>query len=1047
MEFRILGPVELWSAGQQHHIGSAKERCILVILLLSSGTLVPVETLIDRTWDTNPPAKAAQDLSVYVSRLKKRLRQVLGDDVQLKSHAHGYLLDLDPEAVDLCRFRRLRQEAGAAAGAGDRQRAISLLRQAEDLWKGPAFGGVSGGAWIARMRSSLDEERREATLQRIELELAAGRHASLLGELRQLRAQYPLDEGLAAHEMTALHLSGRRSDALALYRELHLRLRRDLGTEPGPALFDHHQRILAGDPGLAMPSSQRNSPDLPPPSTLPPGPANFVGRSDELESLRSASPSGAGIKIIEGMPGVGKTALAVQAARTNAGLYPGGQLYLNLHGHDPGQEPLRPADALDRLLRMIRIPAAVISRRVEERSLQWIMELTRRRMIVVLDDVASEEQIQPLLPVTGDSLILITSRRRLSRLRVPTVLALEVLPVGDAVTLFTGACGGARSYEYGEATRAVRLCGHLPLAIHLVASKLREDPSGDLDQLFADLSPSPVFGTGRTVTGHLTRVFETTYRGLSPRQQRLFRLLGAQPCLEVTAPAVAALTGESIAQAQRDLAALLDHHLLERVTSHRFRSHDLIRAYAATLSALEDKATDLRQSLGRLMNFYLHAASRCDRVLHPDRRRMTLVIKPVTGLDIRVETQDQARQWLEEEWRNILRCARYAARHEWKQRCIELVHVLAGFLEAQAYWDEAAAAHKLALSECRGLGSLPWIAQELLELSHVSQQTGPSNMALPLAEESVTIYRSLLDKAGEADALNRLGLAYCYSANYREALAHLEEAGNIYQQLGDRRGVAGTLNHIGQARWYLGRLAEALTSFQSALALYRSVGDRRNEARLLNNIGDLLRHRGYHRDAWDHYQESLKIFREIGGRWNLAILFSNVGCIHLYKGKYEAALAEFRRALVIFRDVSDLRHQATSLNEIGEACQGLELYEEAFIYHAQAKAVADQCGDPHTLAIVHRGIADTQRKSGRHADASNNYLTSIRLAREITNPYEEAKALEGLAEIARLTKGPEAARITLRQALDIYEQIGVPEAEAVRVRIEILDLAAQKSIS
>ena len=218
MEFRVLGPTELWSAGQPCELGPARERSVLAILLLSPRTIVPVGALIDRLWDTDPPAKARESLSVYVARLRSSLREAVGDSVRLAGRANGYVLDVDPEAVDLHQFRRLRRQADALIASGDHEHAALLLREADALWRGQALAGIRGD-WVARMRDSLEEERRAVILQRIECELELGRHADLVGELRGLLAQYPLDETFVAHQMTALYWSGRPGDALSLYRD------------------------------------------------------------------------------------------------------------------------------------------------------------------------------------------------------------------------------------------------------------------------------------------------------------------------------------------------------------------------------------------------------------------------------------------------------------------------------------------------------------------------------------------------------------------------------------------------------------------------------------------------------------------------------------------------------------------------------------------------------------------------------------------------------------------------------------------------------------
>ena len=195
MEFRVLGPIELWSAGQQCDLGAARARSVLAILLLAPGTIVPAEVLIERVWDTQPPPKARESLSVYITRLRASLRQAVGDRARLAGRARGYQLDVDPGTVDLHQFRRLRRQADALAANGDCDHAAALLREADQLWRGPALAGI-GGDWVARMRDGLHEERRAAVLKRIGCDLELGRHADLVGELQNLLAPVPAGRGV-----------------------------------------------------------------------------------------------------------------------------------------------------------------------------------------------------------------------------------------------------------------------------------------------------------------------------------------------------------------------------------------------------------------------------------------------------------------------------------------------------------------------------------------------------------------------------------------------------------------------------------------------------------------------------------------------------------------------------------------------------------------------------------------------------------------------------------------------------------------------------------
>jgi DNA-binding SARP family transcriptional activator/tetratricopeptide (TPR) repeat protein len=1039
MEFRVLGPVELWSAGQDRDLGPTRERGVLAVLLLTPRTIVPAEALIDRLWDTRPPPKARESLSVYIARLRASLRQAVGDGVRLAGRDRGYVLDVDPEAVDLYQFRRLRRQADALTASGDYDHAALLLREADRLWRGPALAGVRGD-WVARMRDSLEEERRAAVLKRVECEQELGRHADLVGELRHLLAQYPLDEALVAHQMAALYGSGRQGEALSLYRDTRSRLIEEQGTEPGPALAELHQRILRGDPQLAVRLTDRRLGREPGPDTLPPETVELVGRSEELELLTAEHGDAPLIGVIEGMPGVGKTALAVHAARVVAGRYPDGMFYLNFHTHDPGRPSLDAAEALHRLLRMMIAATTAIPDAIGERAALWRAQLSRRRAVVILDDAAGHDQIRPLLPVAGRCLILITTRRRLPDIAGARALTLDVLPAEDAITLFRSMAGKGISHNDAEVATAVRLCGWLPLAIQLTAGRLARDYPPRLADLVEELSQSAArLGGPGTAGPELMSAFDLSYRALEPDHQRFFRRLGVSPCAHVSLQAAAALDGGTLAEAEKALAALLDHHLLARAPAGQFRFQDLIRGFAAVRAEREDPEPERRQAVGRLLDYYLYAADKADRVLLPFRRRMPVSVGQLPAASPALGTQEDAAGWLESEWRNILQAAQHAGRHEWKRKCADLIHVLAGFVEIRAYWDEAIAAHTLALRACRDLADPARIAQAALELSEVSQQTGRHEATLPLAEDAAAIYRSLADGRGEAEALDQMGMAHQRAARSREALAYFHEARILYRDTADQRGVANTLSHSGIACWHLGRYPEAMGHLRDALSLYCDIKDRRGEAKTLNNLGKMQLYLGYHRDALNCYQKSLEIFSEVGGAQNEAILYHNIGSVHDYKGSYEEGLAAYRRALAIYRDIGDLPDEAHVLNDIGAIYQSAECYDEALIYHQKAKAIAEEIGNLFQQVIALRRIADVRRGSGRYDEAFDHYRTALGMARQIGDPYEEAKILEGIAETTLSTQRPDSARILYRQALDIFERLGVPEAESARIRIETID--------
>ncbi len=1042
IEFNILGPPELLVAGRQEMIAS-QLWCVLVSLLLTPNVPVPAEALIDRLWGIDPPAKARTTIRTYIWRIEQTLSRAPDGVVHVGRQAHGYVLVIDPHCIDLHRFRSLRRQSDALAESGEVWHAAARLDEAEALWRGPALAGLPGD-WIGRMRDSLDEERRAAAARRIELELTLGRHAELLAELAELTERHPLDEALAGHRMIALFRSGRQADALRAYREIAAKLVED-GVHPGPELAGLHQRILRHDPELAITPAHRRTGREAQPNTLPPDIGDFVGRAEELllltEDIKVRDRPA--LRIIEGIGGVGKTALAVHAAHRMTHRYPDAQLYLNFRGHNGLRDPLDPSDALRDLLMMLDTPAARIPRALDERAELWRAELSSRRALIIIDDVIGQEQVSPLLPDAGDCLVMVTSRRRLRGLGQARKLTLQNLAEDDAVALFRQLAGRPADREPDHVAKASQLCGCLPLAIRLAASRLRSGAVATMVDLLDELD-DPAGGQGQAseVSHRIQAAFELSYRWLAPSEQRFFRYLGISPCLDFTAHSGAVLTGATLTGSQAALTALSDHCLLEETSPGRYVFHDLIRAFAAARFAAEDPEAVIRHNVGQLADYYTHTVARASEVHHALQRggqaEGTGERWPVPF----IETPEAAGAWLESEWRNALRVAEHCARREWKRRCAELVHALGEFLETSGHWDDALSAHLMALQASRDLDDLRGIARSSFDLSLMSMRTGHSEAALQHAHEAADAFGALGDKRGEAAALDRIGIVHRNAARFREALAYHQEALDIYRDVNEMDGLAKALRHAGAALGSLGRYSEEMSYFRQALDIHRQTGDLRSQAITLNNIGTIQYEQGRHRDAMHSFHASLDIFRRIGGKQNLALLNHSMGRLQQYKGNLRAAIAVYHEVLATYRAIGDLQHQAYALVDIGSVYKATDRFDEALAHYENAASVAEKAGDRYMYAEALCGMAEAYVGSGRLNVALENYERAARLSSEIESLYLRAKALNGMGEIAFRNRGREAARIYWREAHDIFSQLGVAEAATVEVRLNALDVSA-----
>lgn len=1004
MDFKILGPPELREPGHPDLALAPQLWCVLVSLLITPGTAVPVDSLVDHLWDADPPPMARETMRTYISRINKLLGQHSGP--RIHSHARGYRLDLDHQAIDLHRFRSLRRQAIAVSESGDDGHAVVLLKEADALWQGPALMGLPG-IWIAGKREDLEEERYEAALLRIGLEMGLGRQAGLLGELRELAERRPFDEKIIEYEMIALYRTGRQADALQLGRETSSRFA-ELGMEPGGQLADTYQRILQGDSELGVTPAYRRTGRTRQPNTLPPEPAEFTGRETEMEWLTGDSYLGNAplLAVIEGMPGVGKTALAVRAAYHLADRYPDALIYLNFREYDVPDWP----DALGHLLRLLEVPAALIPVKASERARLWRAEMEHRRAVIILDDVPDPQQVRMIVPAQGDCLVIATSRQH-AAWPGDRILLLEPLAANDAFLLLQRLIGAKTENETAKAAEAARLCGGLPLAIRVAAGRIRSGDLTGLDGLIAELTDLHIHQARSGETGRqVFAAFERSYELLTPAQKRVFRLLGGSPCADTTVAAAAALTGEAQADTEQSISVLLDHYLLERASAGRFRFHHVIQSYAAHQCSEMEQESTRRRAITRLMRYY------SDNVNAPD-----------------------AEAWLAAEWKNILLTARYAAMHESQRQCADLTNAMAGFLDSSGYWSEALAAHELSLQASHGLGDQRLAARAALDVSLASLRTANYERAEECAREAFAVYALASDLSGQARALDRLGVIYRNSARFRDALAYHQEAIDLYRERDDRDGMAVAVLHAATALGCLGRYEDEIHCLDDALRLFREADDLRGEAMALNNLGAVLDDRGFHRDAVAYYEKSLEIFRQIGGRVNLAMLDQNMGRIQRYKARYDEAIELYRAALTTFYAIGALQNQATVLCDIGSAFNGIESYSEALVHHEKAAELARRIGDQSQLAAAQCGMGDAYHGSGSYTRAIEAYEKAQRLAAEIEAPYLKGKALHGIAEAVLSTQGQAAAKIYWRKALDIFTQLGVPEAAIVELRLHGVD--------
>ncbi|HEX5493105.1 MAG TPA: BTAD domain-containing putative transcriptional regulator [Mycobacteriales bacterium] len=588
----MLGPIEATTAGGSVNLGVRKQRLVFAVLALGANQPVTIDRLVDLVWPDDPPATARGMLHSYVSRLRAALRTAGTDRVGLARVDSGYELRCDPSWVDAHRFTTLLAEARASTLD---ERRLALLDRALALWRGPALAGIAPAPTWAQLCQGLEEARLAAIEDQVEVRLRLARHDRLVDELLALTGEYPHRPRLTAALMLALHRTGRTGEALRVYQVVRRRLGEELGLEPPAELRNLQVAILRGDRragGGTVALTDRPQAGAVP-RQLPAGTTTFTGRTAQLRRLRAAHrPSAAvtTISVIDGMAGIGKTALAVHAAHQLADHFPDGQMFVDLHGFSEGVSPLEPTVALDRLLRTLGTPVERIPADTDGRAALLRTRLANRRMLIVLDNAVAESQLRPLLPGRAGCLVLVTSRQRLSGLDDAYSMSLDVLPVSDAARLFTRITGirSPSATERAQVCTIVELCGRLPLAIRIAAARLSARPAWTPAHLVELLRDGPDrLAELRTGQRSVATAFQLSYRRLGPEARRVFRLLGLHPDRDVDVDAVVALAGRPARCVRRLLEDLVDANLLQPGRDGRYRLHDLLGEHARSLARAE----------------------------------------------------------------------------------------------------------------------------------------------------------------------------------------------------------------------------------------------------------------------------------------------------------------------------------------------------------------------------------------------------------------------------------------------------------------------------
>jgi DNA-binding SARP family transcriptional activator len=967
VEFRLFGPVEAWSAGRRVELGQPRQRSIAAVLLTEANQVVSSGTLVDRVWGEQPPSSARSALYSYLTRIRAILTglDTGGEDVRLTRASGGYVLEMDPDAVDLHLFDRLVDQARTT---DDADQAAALWSKALDLCRGDPYQGLTSG-WLDQMRDMLDQRQLAALLDRNDVELARGRHTELLAALTELHDRQPLDERLASQLMLAEYRGGRQAEALEHYQTVRRRLADELGVDPSAPLRTLHEQILRSDADLAGPLSVSDSHAMPaanapaPPAVtsapclLPPAPPRFVGRNTEVDRAMASlldHRGGPAPVVVTGPAGVGKTSLVVHIGHLVAAQFPDGQLYADLGGVQP--EPVDPAEMLGRFLRALGMRGQAIPDGLTERIHLYRALLARRRLLVVLDNVANARQVRDLLPNGAGCAALVTSRTSLASLD-GVRMTLRVLKTEQALDLLGQMAGSARVAAEPEAARdIVELCGRLPLAVWVASARLAARPHLALAAMAQALTDERDRLDQLVVEDVAVRAsVELTYRGLDVDARRALRFLGLLRALDFAAWTLAALLDTSLTRAVRLIDDLVEVHLVEVASASpadtRYRLHDLVRLVAYERSADEDDPATRATALRRMVGACLDLAERADHSLSADflgvaRHRLDRWSLPAA--DVERLTADPL-AWFDREHLFLAAAVNQGLAAGATDLAGCLAVSLTTFFQVCNRFDDWRDIQVRALHAATTAGDARTelkLHRSLGELDTIQDRYADALVHFQTALNLHTPHEP------EYEAAVTAGLGYLHrlQGNYGQALAYFAHAAQQCQTNRNINGLVYATAGTGVVHLEVGRLDLARWCFQRSLYLSRDVRYLPGHAQALRCLAQVAQARGDNAAAAKSYQRAMDISERVGDRLGHTHAACWLGYVLTRQGKHGRGRQLLARCLWIYRDYGNAWGEASALWAIACAQLAVGRPQHARNRAQQAVDIWRRIGSPYWLA-------------------------------------------------------------------------------------------------
>ena len=1016
MEFRILGPLEVAADGRPLPAGGTRERALLAILLIHAGEVVSADRLVEELWGDDLPGNPPNALQVVVSRVRKALEAAAGPS-RLITRKPGYALDVRPEELDAGRFRRLVAEARQAAPA---ERGLALLEEALGLWRGPALAEFAAEGFAREEIARLEEERLRAVEMKVEAELALGRPAQLVGELKALVAANPLRERLRGQLMLALYRSGRQGEALRAFQEGRSVLVDELGVDPGPELQELHQQILLQAASLIPEAGAA------PPGNLPAPLTSFVGRHAELAAGRKLL-ARSRLVTLTGPGGCGKTRLALELARSLRESVPDGVWLVELAAaSDPAGVPQALAATLGLGEGTSLGVGGESSRPLADKLVDY---LRGRELLVVLDNCehlieACAQVAERVLQSAPRVRFLATSRERLgvggeALLPVPPLgvpgaqeLTPEQVARSDAVQLFVERATAVRPAFVLDASTAPAVSGicrrldGIPLALELAAARVRILPPLQIAARLNDRFSLLTSGSRGTLPRHQTlrAAIDWSHGLLAGPERDLFGQLSvfAGGFTLEAAEEVCRTGGGGPDGVLESLSRLVDQSLVvsEDRGHARFRMLETIHRYARERLAESGTAEEFQR---RHAESFLRLAEQAEPMIRGPQQATWL-------------------RRLQADHDNLSAAIDWALRRD-PEVAVRLTSALAYFWligrrrsEIRQRLAEAAEVARGASPASRAR-ALVWAAQ----LANVEARP---DQAAAQAREAYELLKGAGDAWWVAMCEAILGLTVGFSGDIGPAGDLLAASRARFEALGDTWGAALASMFLGYAATFAARHERAATLARESLDGFRAAGDQWGQTMALELLGLLARHRGAFDDAVTAYEEALGVVRDLGLRDEVPFLLADLGDLQVHLGNFETAAILHKEALDLAQDLGARDAVALARNGLGVSARRQEDYGRAAELHRQALSFYREAGLAAEMARTLAFLGYVEELRGDLDAAEACHRESLRITLGLADAAPLAVALDGLACAAAARRQPRRTAVLLGAAQAVRTRTG-----------------------